>query len=116
VISLASVQTFASQAAAQRRELWPATVTLADNSVVSVAKSPTKISRIEQEQGAGFVQRAVATFSFDAGGTFVPDIGAKFTLTTAPIASEVDTVWKCFDLQRADACNTEHLARCYRAD
>jgi hypothetical protein len=113
---LAASRAFAAQAAAARRELWPATVTLADASVVSVAKSITKITRLEQEQGAGWVQRAVATFAFSATGAFVPDIGATLTLTTAPIVSEQGTVWRCYDLQRAAALQTEHLVRCYRLD
>ena len=45
------------------------------------------MQRIQQEQGTGWVQRAIAVFLFPASGAFVPAIGAEWYLRGTGIAA-----------------------------
>lgn len=111
-----AVREFAAQSAEARAETWPVSVKLADESVVAIVKTPTKLSRVQQEQGAGWEQRAIAVFLFPAIGEFVPEIGNEWEVTAyADAPGEIGTRWRCFDLTRTGA-GTEHRCVCFRLD
>lgn len=112
------MQRFAAQASRERQQIWRVTVTATGiNSSFSGAKSPTQLSRVPQEQGGGWVQRAIATFNFPVVGTFRPEIGTEITIASYVTASEIGSVWRCFDLTRGDAnTGTDHRMVCYRLD
>jgi hypothetical protein len=110
-----AVRSFAAVAARVRAVVWPITVALPDESEVEVAKASTKVERVQQEQGAGYVTRSIATFNFPASGEFVPRVGDQWTITASELADEVGTVWRCFDIIRSVA-GSEHRCVCFKLD
>ena len=114
-MNAAAVNRFAAIAARVRASVWPCTVTVADGSTVAVAKSGSKPTRTAAEFGTGYVERTIATFNFKATGSFVPSLGAEWTIATAEQSDEVGTRWRCFQLVRA-AAGFEHVATCFRLD
>lgn len=112
----ASLRDFAAQAASERRSIWPCRVTLADGTRVSVAKSATKLARVPQEQGAGWIQQSRAQFNFAAALAFKPDIGGEWVIFEyADFPPEVGTRWRCIELVRAEV-GSDHVATCIRLD
>jgi hypothetical protein len=108
---------FNAQASRHRAECYPCTVTAAGVAEpIACAKSPTKITRLANEQGTGFVQRAIAVFAFPASGEFAPSIGSEWTIATCSTASEVGTAWRCFEFTRASALGNDHRCVCFRLD
>lgn len=111
-----SFREFSAQAAAERRTIWACRVQLADGSRVAVAKSATKIQRVPAEQGVGWVQQARAQFNFSSAATYLPEIGAEWSIVLyADHPAEVGTRWRCIDLLRAEV-GGEHVAECRRLD
>lgn len=109
------MRTFAAIAARVRAEVWPVTVAVPGGAQVAIAKSATKVNRRRDEQGAGWIQSAIATFNFPASGAFVPQIGNEWEITESETAAEVGTVWRCFDITDA-AAGSEHRCVCFRKD
>lgn len=110
------MQSFAAVAARSRASIWGVTLTVPGGArLEKIAKSPTKITRVQNEQMTGWVQRAEATFNFPASGSYKPTIGAEFTIIASATADEVSTVWRCFDLVRTGA-GMEHTCTCFRLD
>jgi hypothetical protein len=117
-MSPSQIRAFAAQASTERRAIWPVTVT-ASGSVGNIAgaKSPTRIERVQQEHGGGWVQRAIATFLFPVTGSFAPGIGAELTVVAYEKADEVGTQWRCFDIQNGDPnTGADHRLVCFRLD
>lgn len=110
-----AARTFAAQAARERRECWPATVLVSTGETLSVAKSPTKQSRVPQEQGVGYVQRAIAVFGFPVDARFTPTLGAEFTVLTCPEEIDKNTAWRCYEVQ-LETQTQQHHAACFRLD
>src|SRR3954468_24353348 len=100
-----SIARFNRQRARQRQTCWPVTLTASDfhsgGRPLDATKSATHLGRRLNDQGTGWVQSALATFSFAAAGAYLPEIGSEFTLTKYAVASEVRTIWRCFDLIRS---------------
>ena len=112
----ASAAEFSAQAASERRSIWPCRVKLADDSRVCVAKGATRIQRVPQEQGAGWVQQARATFNFAASLAFKPDIGGEWQIVEyRDYPAEVGTRWRCIELLRSEV-GADHAATCFRLD
>ncbi len=114
----ASLRTFAAQASRELRSIWPVTVTASGSAArICGAKSPTQMSRVPQEMGVGYIERAVATFLFPVTGSFTPDLGAEITVAAYEADGEIGTVWRCFDLQRGDPnTGSDHRLVCFRLD
>jgi len=112
----ASLVRFNRTATKTRRGNYPAQVTVSTGAVLCVAKLPTQVTRVPQEQGTGWVQEAVATYLFPGTGTFTPTIGCEFTLTTSDDSTDEEgTTWRCRELKRSGAGH-EHRAVCFRLD
>lgn len=113
-----ALQDFAGQASRERADIWPVTVTEAGATVrITGAKSPTQASRVQQEQGGGWVQRALATFLFPVTGKFNPAIGAELVIVATSTVDEINTRWRCFDLKRGDpGSGRDHSLSCFRLD
>lgn len=111
-----SVREFNAQAACERRAIWGCRVQLAGGLAVCVSKGATKIQRVPQEQGGGWVHEARAQFDFPASLAFTPEIGSQWTILEYPdCPSEVGTVWRCIDLSRAEV-GADHVLTCKRMD
>ncbi|MBC7367571.1 MAG: hypothetical protein H7343_12320 [Undibacterium sp.] len=111
----AAVRRFADIAARVRAAVWPCTITTAAGARVCCAKSGSKRTRLPDELGTGYIWATVTTFNFQASGNFLPEIGAKWTVSSAEIADEVGTVWSCKNLVRA-AAGMEHVCTCWKVD
>lgn len=113
-----SLRSFAASASRARRETWPTWIRHGtDATRILAAKSPTQILRVPQEQGAGWVQRAVCTFQFPASATSRPDVGSEFAVITCNTEEEVGTRWRCFDFIRgSEDAGSDHRCVCYRLD
>lgn len=85
------------------------------NTPLDVAKSASKVERVQQEQGAGYVNRTITAFNFPVSGEYVPEIGDEFEIKVSETADEVGTSWRCFDLIRS-AGGTEHRCVCFKLD
>lgn len=102
---------------ATRRESWPVTVTAGAVTGIKAAKSPTRSRRVPNEQGSGWTQQAQATFNFAAAGTYVPALGADFTITASETATEIGEIYRCFDFLPANpATGADHRCVCFRLD
>lgn len=102
---------------ADRVQCWPVTVSIAAVTGIAAAKSPTRQTRVPNEQGSGWTQRAQAVFNFAAAGTYTPTLGADFTVTASETASEVGEVYRCFDLRPSNpATGSDHRCVCFRLD
>lgn len=114
----AAAQRFAAIATKTRAASYPATLTVSGvTGALTVAKSPTEVRREADPMGGGWFQEARCFIVFPSTGTYVPAIGAKFTLVTCDQAAEVGTVWSVRELTRGSATlGTGHGCRCVRMD
>jgi hypothetical protein len=113
---LSQSKELAKSGAAWRIDLFGVKVTLGTGpAVLLCAKSPTKASRVQNEQGTGWVQRNLATFMTSPSWATRPAIGNEFTIQDSSIIAEIGTVWRIFDLTTGVA-GEEDRCVCFRKD
>lgn len=107
----------ARQGARWRTELYPVKVTLGPDVIHrAAAKSPTKLTRMLNDHGTGYVVRGVATFLTGRDWSARPALGSRFTIRENPLNSaEVGTVWQVFELTPGTS-GEEDRSVCFRLD
>jgi hypothetical protein len=119
--SLTQAQALHGQAAAQRLELWPVTVTLKSDTSdpkiqFALAGSPAKRSRRPQEQGSGFVQSVIRFYTIPQALALVLDLGEELTVVADAVNPQnVGTVWRVYDLDDSSS-GSERTLGTYRLD
>jgi len=112
------IRRYAAQGAIHRAQLWAVSVTLAATTApaYTFAKSPSGVTRTAQEQGAGYVERTIATFLVRKALALTISVGTEFTIRTSAInAAEEGTSWRVFDYTPG-ATREEDRCVCFKLD
>ena len=100
-----------------RTELYAVRIRLGSTTASQpAAKSPSKFSRLLNEQGSGYIQRTIATFLTSPDWATRPALGDQFIISENPRNSaDVGTVWRIFELTPGRA-GEEDRCVCFKLD